>query len=84
MSKETIKQKLHEVIDQIEDNKGLEKLYAGALELKYSWMEEDPLTEEEWEEISDGLAQLRNDEPCTHESAVKKFMEWQHKKWQRP
>ena len=80
MSKELIKEKLHQLIDQLEDKQALEKLYVEALEFKYSWMEDDPLTEEEWIEISDGLAQIRNDEPCTHQAAMEKFREWQGRK----
>ncbi|MEO7982649.1 MAG: hypothetical protein ABI688_01080 [Bacteroidota bacterium] len=80
MNKEMIKEKLHQVIDQLEDKQALEKLYADALEFKYSWIEDDPLTEEEWAEINDGLAQIRNDEPCTHEAAMEKFRKWQYKK----
>ena len=80
MSKEVIKQKLHQVIDQLEDKQALEKLYTDALEFKYAWLEEESLTEEEWADISVGLAQLRNDEPCTHQAAVQKFMDWQRTK----
>jgi hypothetical protein len=80
MSKEVIKQKLHQVIDQLEDMNALEKLYTDALEFKYSLMEDDPLTQEEWDEINDALAQIRNDEPCTHSAALEKFRKWQHRK----
>ncbi|MEO5889731.1 MAG: hypothetical protein ABIQ31_05725 [Ferruginibacter sp.] len=80
MSKAILREKLHQIIDELEDKAALEKLYGDALEYKYSWLEEDPLTEEEWAEIGEGLAQIRNDEPCTHEAAVAKFTEWQLRK----
>jgi hypothetical protein len=75
-----IKEKLHCLIDQIVDKQALEKLYAEALELKYSWIEEDALTEEEWAEVDEGLAQIRNDEECTHVAAMEKFRQWLCKK----
>ncbi|MEJ7586524.1 MAG: hypothetical protein WKI04_03070 [Ferruginibacter sp.] len=73
-----IKQKLHQAIDQLEDKQALEKLYADTSAFKYCWLEEDALTEEEWAEITDGLAQIRNGEPCTHEAAMEKFRNWQY------
>ncbi|MEO6732444.1 MAG: hypothetical protein ABIN01_14595 [Ferruginibacter sp.] len=80
MSKEMIKLKLHQIIDQLDDLEALQKLYAAALEYKYLWMEDDPFTEETWLEIAEGLAQIRNDEPCTQHAAIEKFREWQHRK----
>jgi predicted transcriptional regulator len=80
MDKQMIREKLHQLINELEDREALEKLYADALEFKYSLMEEEPLTEEEWDEIDAGLAQIRNDEPCTHQAAMQKFWEWQHRK----
>jgi hypothetical protein len=80
MSKEIIKAKLHKLIDELEDKEALQKLYAEALEFKYSWIEDDHLTEEEWAEVDEGLTQLRNDETCTHEAAVEKFREWLSRK----
>ncbi|MBC7887667.1 MAG: hypothetical protein H7Z13_07240 [Ferruginibacter sp.] len=76
MSAETIKVKLHQLIDQLEDQQALQKLYSEALDFKYTLVEDDPFTEELWDEISEGLAQIRNDEPCTHDTAVNKFREW--------
>ena len=80
MSKEMIRGKLHELIDQIEDKEALQKLYADALEFKYSWIEDDPISEETWAEIDEGLAQIRNEEPCTHAAAVEKFRGWLQRK----
>lgn len=80
MTREIIRLKLHELIDQLSDTTALEKLYAEALEFKYSAMEDDPFSDELWDEIDKGLAELRNGEPCTHEAAVEMFREWQSKK----
>jgi len=80
MNKEMIREKLRQVIDQLEDKQALEKLYADALEFKYAWVEDDPITDDEWAEIDEGLAQIRNEETCTHEAAIKKFREWLNRK----
>src|SRR6188768_12694 len=76
MSKEELKQKIHRLVDEIEDEKILNMLYEDAVEYKTSSDVEDELTDEQWAEIEEGLRQVENGEFMTQEEMLEKFRQW--------
>ncbi len=82
MGKEEIKNKIHQLIDEIEDESALNMLYEDAVEYKSnaSSLKEDELTEEQWAEIQEGIVQIERGEFFTHEEVQKKIAEWRNTK----
>ena len=76
MSKEELKQKIHRLVDEIEDEKILNMLYEDAVEYKTSSDVVDELTDEQWAEIEEGLRQVENGEFMTQEEMLEKFRQW--------
>ena len=81
MSKEEIKQKIHNLIDEMDDETALQMLYEDAVEYKASSsVETDELTEEQWFEIDKGLEQIENGQTYTTTEVVQHLKEWRNTK----
>jgi predicted transcriptional regulator len=80
MSKEELKQKIHRLVDEIEDEKFLNLLYEDAVEYKSSSNLEDELTEEQWAEIEEGIRHFEKGEFMTQEEMREKFRQWRNTK----
>ena len=81
MSKNKIKQKIHELIDEMDDEAALQMLYEDAVEYKVSsTVAIDELTEEQWAEVDKGLKQIENDETSTTEEVMQHLKEWRNTK----
>jgi len=81
MSKEELKQKLHRLIDEMDDEQALNMLYEDAVEYKSSSdVEGDELTEEQWAEVQEAMKQVANGEFTTHEEMLEKIRQWRNTK----
>lgn len=80
MSKDELKQKIHRLVDEIEDEKILNMLYEDAVEYQSSSDVEDELTDDQWAEIEEGLRQIENGEFITQEEMLEKFRQWRNTK----
>lgn len=78
MSKEEIKQKFHQLIDNIEDEETLNILYEDAVEYKTSDIKQTELTEEQWASVAKGITQIEKGEFFTQEQVLKKVQEWRN------
>ena len=77
MNKEEIKQKIHNPIDEMDDEAALQMLYEEAVEYTASsTVASDELTEDQWLEIDKGLEQIENGETYTATEVVQHFKEW--------
>ena len=81
MGKEEIKQKIHNLIDEMDDEAALQMLYEDAVEYKASsTVTSDELTKEQWEEVDKGLKQIENNETFTNEEVMQHLKEWRNTK----
>jgi predicted transcriptional regulator len=80
MSKDNIKQKFHQLIDEIEDEAALQMLYEDAVEYKAASVVDDELTEEQWKEIDKGLEQIKNGETYSSVEVSQHLKEWRSTK----
>ena len=81
MSKEEIKQKMHKLIDELEDETVLQMLYEDAVEYKTSsTVANKELTDEQWAEIDEGLKQIENGETFTQQEVMQHIKEWRNTK----
>lgn len=81
MHKDKIKQKIHQLIDEMHDETALQMLYEDAVEYKTSsTVESGELTEEQWAEIDKGLKQIKNGETYTAEEVIQHLTEWRSTK----
>ena len=81
MSTENIKQKIHQLIDELDDETALKMLYEGAVEYKTaSTGTDDDLTEEQWAQIDKGLKQIENGETYTPDDVLQHLKEWRNTK----
>ena len=82
MGKEEIKNKIHQLIDEIEDESALNMLYEDAVEYKSnaSSFKEDELTDEQWASVQKGITQIENGEFFTEEEVKQKIKEWRSTK----
>jgi predicted transcriptional regulator len=77
MSKDKIKQKIHDLIDEMDDEAALQMLYEDAGEYKTALnVADDDLTEKQWAEIGQGLKQIENGETYTYEEVKEHFSKW--------
>ena len=77
MSKDNIKQKIHQLIDELDDEDALQILYEDAVEYKTtSHIKDDDLTEEQWAAIETARAQIKNGEFHTYEEVKEHFSKW--------
>ena len=81
MSKDKIKQKIHELIDELDDGTVLQMLYEDAVEYKTaSHVADDGLTETLWVEIEKGLKQIENGETFTDQQVIQHVKKWRSTK----
>ena len=80
MSKEEIKQKFHQLIDNIEDEETLNMLYEDAVEYKTSDSKQTELTEPQWASVQKGITQIEKGEFFTQEEVIQKVNEWRNTK----
>ena len=78
MSKEELKQKLHRLIDELDDEQALNFLHEDALDYKKASDVEDELSPEQWAEIAEGIRQVENGEIITREEMAEKFKQWRN------
>jgi predicted transcriptional regulator len=77
MSTDNIKQKFHQLIDEMDDEAALQMLYEDAVEYKTSsQIEEDDLTEAQWAAIETARVQVKNGEYHTYEEVKEHFSKW--------
>lgn len=76
MSTDNIKQKFHQLIDEIDDETALQMLYEDAVEYKTAATEDDDLTEEQWAAIETARTQIKNGEYHTYEEVKEHFSKW--------
>ena len=82
MSKEEIKQKIHQLIDEIVDEEMLNILHedvAGYKNISTAPVN-DELSEEQWASVMKGVTQAEKGEPISHEQVIQKISEWQSTK----
>ena len=81
MSTDNIKQKIHQLIDELDDETALQMLYEDAVEYKTAvTVVYDDLTEEQWAEIDTGLKQIENGETYTSDEVLQHLKEWRNTK----
>ena len=77
MSKDKIKQKIHLLIDEMDDETALQMLYEDAVEYKTaSNIEDDDLTQEQWADIEKAREQIIIGEYHTYEEVKEHFSKW--------
>jgi predicted transcriptional regulator len=77
MSKDEIKQKIHQLIDELEDETALQMLYEDAIEYKTSSdVAADDLTEQQWAAIETAREQIKKGEYHTYEEVKDHFSKW--------
>lgn len=82
MNKEEIKQKIHQLIDEIDDEEMLNILHEDATDYKNiaTAPADDELSQEQWASVMKGLAQAEKGETISHEQVVQKIKEWRSTK----
>ena len=73
MSKEELKQKIHLLIDEIEDEKILNLLYEDALEYKSSVEVKDELSVDQWSELQETMKQVEMGETFSQDQVMQHF-----------
>ncbi len=76
MSKEELKQKLHRLIDEMEDEQALNMLYEDAVDFKTSADVDDELTDEQWTEIQEAMKEVERGETYTLEQVMQHYQKW--------
>ena len=80
MEKKKIKEKIHKLIEEIEDEAALQMLYDDAVEYTTREETEEELSDEQWASIQRGLKQIEDGETYTHEEVMQHLMEWRSTK----
>ena len=81
MSKEELKQNLHRLIDEMEDEQNLNMLYEDAMEYKTAAdVEDDELTDEQWALIEKAKKEMENGNYFTHEEVMQHLRQWKNTK----
>ena len=77
MSKEEIKQKIHRLIEEIEDETALQILYEDAVEYNTkSDVGEEELPEEQWAKIEKARSEIRKGQFHTYDEVKQHFAKW--------
>ncbi len=76
MEKKKIKEKIHKLIEEIEDEVALQMLYDNAVEYTTQEETDEELSEEQWASIQRGLKQIEDGETSSHEDVVQRISEW--------
>jgi predicted transcriptional regulator len=77
MSKEEIKQKIHQLVEEMEDESALQMLYEEAVEYKTSGTEENKEpTEEQWALIEKARNEIKQGQYHTYDEVKEHFAKW--------
>ena len=77
MNTEEIKQKIHQLVDEMEDETALQMLYEEAVEYKTaSSTDEDELTAEQWGLIEKAKEEIKKGEYHTYDEVKEHFAKW--------
>ncbi len=76
MEKKKIKEKIHKLIEEIENVDALQMLYDDAVEYTTREETEDELSDEQWASIQRGLKQIEDGKVSSHEDVVQRISEW--------
>ena len=77
MNTEEIKQKIHQLVDEMEDEAALQMLYEEAVEYKTtSSSDEDELTSEQWGLIEKAREEIKKGEYHTYDEVKEHFAKW--------
>jgi len=77
MDKEEIKQKIHKLVEEMEDETALQMLYEEAVEYKTAAVvEEDELTAEQWRLIEKASEEIKNGKYHTYDEVKEHFAKW--------
>ncbi len=76
MEKKKIKEKIHKLIEEIENVDALQMLYDDAVEYTTREETEDELSDEQWASIQRGLKQIEDGKVSSHDDAVQRISEW--------
>jgi len=78
MSKDDIKQKIRQLIDEIDDEEILNMLHEDAVEYKNTSTApaDNELSEEQWASVMKGLMQAEKGETYSQEQVIEKIKEW--------
>ncbi len=76
MEKKLIKEKIHKLIEDIEDEAALQMLYDDAVEYTTREETEEELSDEQWASIQRGLKQIEDGKVSSHEDVVQRISEW--------
>ncbi len=76
MEKKKIKEKIHKLIEEIEDEGALQMLYDDAVEYTTQEETDEELSEEQWASIQRGLKQIEDGKISSHEDVVQRISEW--------
>lgn len=79
MSKESLRNKLHEIVDSIEDEQVLNILMEDAVMYQTQQVEEvdaDGLTASQWAKLEEAEQEIKNGNFFTHEEMKAHFAQW--------
>ncbi len=78
MNTKEIKQKIHQLVEEMEDETALQMLYEEAVEYKTSTaaVEEDELTTEQWSLIEKAREEIKKGEYHTYDEVKEHFAKW--------
>ncbi len=77
MSKETLRKKIHTLVDAIDDETALQLLMEdAAIYMKHDVEADDNLTETQWAAIEQARDQIKNGQFKTYESVKEHFAQW--------
>jgi len=81
MSKKELKQKLHRLVDEMEDEQALNMLYEDSLEYKNaSDVQHDELTAEQWALIRKAKSEIETGNYFSHEVVMQHLRQWKDSK----
>ena len=82
MSKKELKQKIHLLIDEIEDEQALNILYEDAVDYKTSSAKvgDDELSEEQWTLIEKAKKEIEDGNLYSHEEVMQHLSQWRNSK----
>ena len=78
MGKQDIKLKIHQLIDEMDDETALQMLYEDAVEYKTSSHEvaDEELTKEQWTLIEKAREEIKNGQYKTYDEVKEHFAKW--------
>jgi predicted transcriptional regulator len=77
MEKKELKETIHEIVEKMDDELGLQMVYETAVE--YATQKDDNLSEEQWQELQTALEEVKQGRYSTHEEVMQRIKEWRTK-----